>query len=117
MPSQQLETRKAGKVAANAKTLEAREAALAVERGHAGELDGQIAAVHRPVQLDAAERVARSQRLAHACVGIEPERIGDLAPRPAHAGLRQRTDQFQEFVGAERETILAVGLPLEAQRI
>ena len=65
-----------------------------------------------PLQVS---RVATA--LHHAAVGIEPERLGDLAPQPAEAGGGARADQAGEFVGAEREAAFPIHLPHEAQRM
>ena len=54
-------------------------------------------------------RVAKA--LHHAAGGIEPEGLGDLAPRPAEAGRGARADQPGEFVGAEREAAFPIHLP------
>ena len=54
--------------------------------------------------------------LSDAALGIEPERLGDFAPRPAEAGRGARADQAGEFVGAEREAAVGIHLPHEAQR-
>ena len=75
------------------------------------------AAIDRPVQRDAAPGL----RVASACFtrpsGSSPKALRDVAPRPAEAGGGVRSDQLGEFVGAEREAAVGIGLPHEAQRM
>ena len=60
--------------------------------------------------------VARGNRLHHAAVGIEPERLRRSRSTAGRSRPRARADQAGEFVGAEREAAFAIHLPHEAQR-
>src|SRR5258708_29289790 len=74
------------------------------------------AAIDRPAQGDAGPGVAGGDRLEDAAVGIEPERLADLAPRPAEAGGGAAADQAGEFARVEREAPLGIHPPRQAQR-
>ena len=74
-------------------------------------------AIDRPAQIDDGPAIAGDDRLQDAAVGIEPERVGDFAPRPAEASGGARADQAGEFAGIEREAALGIHPPREAQRL
>ena len=74
-------------------------------------------AIDRPAQIDDGPAIAGGDRLEDAAVGIEPERVGDFAPRPAEASGGARADQAGEFAGIEREAALGIHPPREAQRL
>ena len=90
--------REASDVPAHAKAAVAGKLLFAVERRHAGKFDRQIAAIDRPVQRDAAERVARGKCVLHARVRIDAECVRDLAPGMTGQAFRQRPHQFEEFI-------------------
>src|SRR5258708_35948119 len=73
------------------------------------------AAIDRPAQGDAGPGVAGGDRLEDSAVGIKPERLADLAPRPAEAGGGAAADQAGGFPGGEREACLGIPPPREAQ--
>ncbi|MFK4651502.1 hypothetical protein ABIF97_001436 [Bradyrhizobium japonicum] len=96
---ERIEPVQAVEIAADAKTPEAREIALAVVDRQARELDRQmLAAIGRPVHGDPGPGVVACKRLRDAAFGVERKFVGDLAPGAAEAGGGVRTDQVDELV-------------------
>src|SRR5258706_12480356 len=92
--------------------------AATIVDGRAGHSHRQsAAAIDRPAQGDAGPGVAGGDRLEDSAVGIKPERLADLAPRPAEAGGGAAADQAGEFTGGGREAALGIHPPREAQRL
>ncbi len=118
MATQRGKPRQRIEIAANAETSVTGKIAGAIVDWKARQFHRQsAAAIDRPAQGDAGPGVSGGDRLEDAAVGIEPERLADLAPRPAEAGGGARADQAGEFTGVEREASLCIHPPREAQRL
>ena len=103
-------------VAAHAEAAIALEGALAIEDRQAGELDAHRAARAGPREHDAAEGVARRDRVCETAFGIEAELSCDLAPRLADRLGGARPHRVGEGRRREVEALVRIHGPHEAQR-
>ena len=106
-------------IAADAEAPIAAENPLAVEHRQARKLDRKplLAVVDRPDDGEPAPGVAGGDGARDLTLGVEVELGGHLPPGPPDRGGGPRTDQSDEFVGAEREAAVFIHLPDEAQRM
>ena len=104
-------------IAAEAKAAIPPEIAVAVEHRQARQFDRHVPLVGRPVQFDADPGLAARQRLLDPPLRIQRKILRDVVPRPSKTVGGSRPDQSGEFIGAEREAALGVGLPDEPQRV
>src|SRR3954467_1671258 len=108
--------RPAGGVTAHAEAAITLEAAIAIEDREPGELDvHNLTGCRRPRNHDAAEGVARRNRVGHAAFRIEVERGYNLTPRSADHLSSARAHRIREGRCRELEMLLSIHGPDEAQ--
>ena len=118
MAAQCGEPRQCVEIAANPEAPIARELAGVVVDRQSRQLHRQrAAAIDRPVQGDAAPGAAGGDRLGDAAVGIESERLGDVAPRRPKPAAVWAPIRRMNSSDAEREAAFGIHLPHEAQRV
>src|SRR3954447_5703293 len=109
--------RAARRVTAHAEAAIAFEAAVAIEDREPGEFDiDSLAACSGPPDHDAAEGVARRDRIRDAAFRIDAEHGGDLAPRLADRIRGARAHRLSERWGRKTKLLVGIHGPHEAQR-
>src|SRR3954454_4390130 len=107
--------RAARRVTAHAEAAIAFEAAIAIEDRQPGELDiDSLAACSGPPDHDAAEGVARRNRIRDAAFRIDAEHGGDLAPWLSDRIRSARPHRIRKGRRREMEMLVAIHGPDEA---